>query len=571
MSGPEINKIYASEDPQFIHFPSRRSVVHSSKAMVSSTQPLASEAGYKILSRGGNAADAAVAVAAALNVTEPSSTGVGGDMFCLFYNASTKKVHALNGSGRAPAALTLQKLRDMGVTGPEMAFDDINSVTVPGAAAGLLDTLELFGSMTASEVLQPAIDLAEQGFPVSEISAYQWGRSEEMIKRASPNSAEILSKTTGHAPKSGEIMKNPTLAQTFRTLASDGKDGFYKGRIAEEIVSLIQSKGGVMTLQDLAEHTSTPCDPISISYAGLDVWEHPPNGQGLVALLALGILNELHERGTVDLGELEHNSVEYLHLLIEVLRIAFADGKQYITDSEFMQTTPEQLLSKQHLSSRADVFDPKACANVKYGSPEHSSDTVYFCVVDAQGNACSFIISNYAGFGTAAVPKGCGFTLQNRGCNFTLIEGHPNCIAPRKRPYHTIIPAMVTLKNELWAAYGVMAGFMQPQGHVQVLCNMIHCRMNPQAALDAPRFCINAATDEDGVIDANVLIEDGVSEDVIAALRKLGHKVEVVKHWQRGAFGRGQVIRSHVDADGQRVLSGGSDPRGDGAAIPVFC
>lgn len=574
-SRPNIESIYAASDPRFVHFASRRSVVHSASAMVSSTQPLANEAGYKILSQGGNAADAAIAMAAALNVTEPSSTGIGGDMFCLYYNAKDKSIKALNGSGRAPAALTLKKIRELGVTGPEIPADDINAATVPGAAAGWFDTLELFGSgkLSMAQLLNPAVKLAENGFPVSEISAYQWRASENMIKRASKNSAEILSKRfPGSAPKSGEIMKNPTLARTFRTIAKEGKDGFYKGRIADEIVELVKGRGGCMTLEDLANHTSTPCEPISVKYAGLSVWEHPPNGQGLIALLTLGLLDILQQEGRIpNLSEMDHNSAEYLHVIIECLRIAFADGRYHITDLEHMRVSPADLLSREHLKQRAAIFDPTRCrADINHGSPENSSDTVYFSTVDADGNACSFIISNYYGFGTAAVPKGCGFTLQNRGCNFTLKEGHPNCIAPNKRPYHTIIPAMVTREDDsLWACYGVMGAFMQPQGHVQVLCNMIHHGLTPQSALDAPRVCVGVALpDVDGHIEAKVFVEDGISDEVIAELKHLGHDVERLAHFQRGMFGRGQVIRSHLE-DGQRVLSGGSDPRGDGAALPV--
>lgn len=572
---PDIENIYASSDPRFVHFASRRSVVHSASAMVSSTQPLANEAGYKILSQGGNAADAAVAMAAALNVTEPSSTGIGGDLFCLYYNAKTKSIKAMNGSGRAPAALTLEKIRSLGIQGPEIPYSDINAATVPGAAAGWFDTIEAFGSgkLTMEQILMPAIKLAEDGFPVSEISSYQWQASENLIKAASPNFAEILSKKhPGKAPLSGEIMQNPTLAETFRTIAREGKDGFYKGRIAEEIIKLVHARGGVMTMQDLANHTSTPCEPISIKYGGLNVWEHPPNGQGIVALLTLGILDVLQKDGKIpNLSEMDHNSAEYLHVIIECLRIAFADARYHVTDHDHMQTSVEQLLSTAHLKSRAAIFDPAKCrADIKHGSPENSSDTVYFSTVDAEGNACSFIISNYAGFGTAAVPKGCGFTLQNRGCNFTLKEGHPNCIAPNKRPYHTIIPAMVTRQDDsLWACYGVMGAFMQPQGHVQVLCNMIHHKLTPQSALDAPRVCVGAALpDVDGHIEAKVYIEDGISDDVIEKLRDLGHDVEKLAHFKRGMFGRGQVIRSHLE-NGKLVLSGGSDPRGDGAALPV--
>ncbi|BFZ54398.1 hypothetical protein PYCC9005_001433 [Savitreella phatthalungensis] len=572
-----VNEIYAAEDPRFVHFASRRSVVHSTGGMVASTQPLANEAGYKVLARGGNAADAAVAIAAALNVTEPSSTGIGGDMFCLYYDASSRKISALNGSGRAPAGLTLGKVRELGISGTEFPAENINAVTVPGACMGWFDTLKLFGSgkLSMAEVLEPAINLAERGFPVSEISAFQWQHSESLIKRASPNADEILSKVNpGKAPAAGELMHNPTLASTFRDISQHGPKVFYKGRIAEAIVELVQSKGGILTMDDLAAHTSTPCDPISVSYGGLDVWEHPPNGQGIVALITLALLQHLQDTGKIrPISEMDHNSSEYLHVLIECLRIAFADGRYHVTDPERMETTVEHLLSKDYIAKRAEIFDPtRARADVKHGSPANSSDTVYFSVVDAQGNACSFIISNYEGFGTAAVPKGCGFTLQNRGSNFVLQEGHVNCVDGSKRPYHTIIPAMVTKGGDLWACYGVMGAFMQPQGQVQVLNNMLHFRQTPQAALDAPRICVGAVLPdlEAGWIDQRVYIEEGVSHEVLEELRKMGHGVEYLEGFARGRFGRGQVIRRHVVGGdfGGHVLSGGSDPRGDGAALP---
>jgi gamma-glutamyltranspeptidase/glutathione hydrolase len=552
----------------FFRFPSRRSVVHSTGGMIGSSQPLANDVGYKILQKGGNAADAAIAVAAALNVTEPCSTGIGGDMFCLYYDAKSKTVRSFNGSGRAPKALTLKKIRELGITGLKIPLDNINAVTVPGAAAGWVDVHHALGSGNVSleEILTPAIDLAEKGFPVSEIVAYQWRIAEDLIKRQSDNANEIL--RNGSAPKAGQLMKNPTLAQTFRTLAKEGKDGFYKGRIAEAIVNLITSKNGVMTLEDLANHTTTEVEPATIEYGGLDIWECPPNGQGLVALLTLGILRVLEEEGKIRrFSDMQHNSAEHLHAVIEALRLAFADGQHYITDPDVEHIPLKELLSKEYLSKRAQLFDPTVqSANIEHGSPVNSSDTVYFSTADKDGNACSFIISNYAGFGTAAVPKGCGFTLQNRGSNFNLEEGHPNCIQPNKRPYHTIIPSMVTKNGELWASFGVMGGFMQPQGHVQVLLNLQAFGLSPQSALDAPRICIGDPDGHDGL----VFFEDGIDQQVIEQLRAMGHKIEILKGSKRALFGRGQIIRKHVDDDGTRIFSGGSDPRADGAVIPCL-
>ncbi|KAF2458741.1 gamma-glutamyltranspeptidase [Lineolata rhizophorae] len=643
--------IYPAAEPQFVPFPSRRSVVHSTKGIVSSTQPLASQAGLRILLQGGNCADAAVATAAALNMTEPGSTGIGGDMFCLFYSAATRRIHALNGSGRSGLAMTLAKVRAaLGLADGEpgaIPMDSAHSVTVPGAAAGWVDCVERFGSgkVGMGEILRPAIELGEDGFPVSELSATFWQNSEGAIKRASPNFAEIL-KPDGaaldgcRAPRAGELMRNPTLARTFRMLAAEGKRGFYEGRVAEELVKAVKDRGGLLELEDLAHHMETGSevvDPIALRFRAeklmkaaktnmgegppdVDVWEHPPNGQGLVALMALGMLEELAKEGKVGGWEQsDHNGTDHLHAVIETLRLAFSDGAWFITDPTAMLIPPSSLLSPSYLATRASLFSPDRAATlpIPHGhpsatlSPAHQrSDTVYFAATDGEGNAISFINSNYGGFGSAIVPKGCGFTLQNRGANFSLSERHPNVLAPRKRPYHTIIPAMVTEAlpglglgleqtaaaaaaadtagegngevgsskarpsgvpaGPLLATYGVMGGFMQPQGHVQVLLNMLVFGLSPQAALDAPRVCIGAGMPDDKgqVGDATVYIEEGIRDHVAVELVRKGHVVKWANGFARGVFGRGQVIRAHEE-EGTRVWSSGSDPRGDGAAVPL--
>ncbi|KPV74759.1 uncharacterized protein RHOBADRAFT_36697 [Rhodotorula graminis WP1] len=560
-------------------FASRRSVVYGTKGMVACSQPLAAEAGLEILRQGGNAADAAVAVSAALNLTEPGSCGIGGDGFCLFYDSDSKQVKALNGSGRAPAALTLDKVRELGITGREIPFLDINSVTVPGCAAVWCDTIEMLGSgkVSMKDVLAPAIRMAEAGVPIHEISSYSWVKNHDVFLKQSPNFAEMLitDPETGktHAPRPGEIYKNSNLARTFREVADKGKKGFYEGRIAEAIVELVQSKGGVMTLDDLKNHTTTPVTPISISYGGengVTLHETPPNGQGLTALIALGILEAMQDQGKVDLNKVEHLSAEWFHPLISAIRLAFADTRAYVADPEHSRVPVDELLSPTYLANRAELYDPKrSTAVINKGTPIASSDTVLFEVVDQYGNAASYIQSNYAGFGTFAIPKGTGFTLQNRGCNFTLEEGHPNCIAPNKRPYHTIIPALATRTkdNSLFASYGVMGGFMQPQGHVQVLLNMLHANSNAQSTLDAPRFCISADVPDDaakdGDIGTKVYLEEGVRPEVVEQLRAMGHDVELLTGHDRSMFGRGQLI--------QKLPSGawaaGSDPRGDGHAV----
>ncbi|KAG9120988.1 hypothetical protein FRC07_003252 [Ceratobasidium sp. 392] len=452
--------------PQVVYqqFASRRSTVYGKKGVVACTQPLAAEAGLEILRKGGNAADAAVAVSAALNVTEPSSCGIGGDAFCLYYDASKKTVQALNGSGRSPKALTLEIARKKGATGRGLLATDLNSVTVPGAAAAWVDTVEKFGSgkVSLEEVMTPAIRLAEEGVPVSEMHAASWKRSEDLIKQASPSSASML--LDGRAPRAGEVMRFPDLARTFRTLVSEGKKGFYTGRIAKAIVELIKSKGGVMELDDLATHDTEFVEPISYTYADdVTLYECPPNGQGITALMALGILEAAQDIGKIKpLLEMEHNSVEYLHALIEGLRLAFADTQYYVTDPGVVHVPVKEMISKEYLRKRAKLFNPTASIpDINHGDPVHSTDTVYFSVTDQWGNGCSFIQSNYAGFGTAAIPKGCGFTLQNRGSGFVLEAGHPNQLAGGKRPYHTIIPALATRGDELFMVYGVMGGFMQ--------------------------------------------------------------------------------------------------------------
>lgn len=396
-------------------------------------------------------------------------------------------------------------------------------------------------------------------------------------------------------------MKNPYLAKTFRTLAKEGKRGFYTGPIAEAIIKATKDRGGFLELEDLQKHLelgSEPVDPISYvwkgqGYAkthgkfvdgassqgenednhGVEVWEHPPNGQGIVALMALGILETLEETGKIPKFTPEqHNSAEYLHALIESLRIAFADASWYVADPAQSKVPSAELVSKPYLASRAKLFDPTKASSKIYdhGSPAHSpSDTVYFAVTDKEGNGISFINSNFHNFGSGIIPAGTGFVLQNRGGGFRLTPSHPNAIAPSKRPYHTIIPAMITNKHDgsLHSVYGVMGGFMQPQGHVQVLLNMLAFNYNPQAALDAPRFCIGAEFMPGDGHARKVYLEDGISEEVCAKLVSMGHEAVIVRGYERGVFGRGQVIRSHVE-DGQIVYSGGSDPRGDGAAFP---
>ncbi|KAI8321429.1 gamma-glutamyltranspeptidase [Martensiomyces pterosporus] len=542
---------------------SRRSAVYGTHYMVSSTQPLASQAGVQILERGGNAADAAVAVAAAISLAEPFSTGIGGDCFCLFYSAKAKAISGLNGSGRAPAALTIERLKsEFGISGDEIPARSVHAVTVPGAAAGWVDTVERFGSgkVSLADILGPAIALAEEGVPVGELTSPFWKDGAELLKSASPNGGELL--IDGEGPNVGQIFRSPTLANTLRLLAQHGKKGFYEGPVADAIVGATREQGGLMTHDDLKSHATAMDEPISYEYHGYRLHECAPNGSGLAALIAMGILDVLEEQSAIPkLSDVEHNSTEYLHIIIEVLRIAFADARYYVCDPDFRDTPVQALLSKEYLAKRAALFDPtRAAADIKHGSPLGGSDTVYFTVVDSEGNACSFINSLYHGFGSGIVPKGCGFALHDRGSLFRLDPGHPNCLEPGKRPYHTIIPAMVTVQSELFMSYGIMGGYNQPQAHVQVLLNMIRFGMNPQAALDVPRICIQ-------VDEGRIAIEEGISDSTVQQLRELGHNVYLETGLQRATFGRGQVIKRETDQrTGVRVLVAGSDPRSDGQA-----
>jgi gamma-glutamyltranspeptidase/glutathione hydrolase len=523
--------------------------------MVASSQRAASNAGVEILRAGGNAADAAIAVAAALNVTEPMSTGLGGDCFALHYDAATQAVTALNGSGRAPARLTIDLLRDQRLL--ELPRFHAHTVTVPGACAGWFDLIARHGTLPMTAILAPAIALAETGFAVGEVAAHFW--EADLVRHAGAANLDELS-IAGRAPRAGETFRNPNLARTLRAIAAGGPDAFYRGAIAAAIVQLIDDAGGAMSAADLAGHASTWDEPISTTYRGVRIWECPPNGQGITALLALNILEGLALRGQDPLG------ADRTHALVEALRLAFADTRWYVADPRATRVPIAELLSKDYAARRRAQIDPgRAAASVRRGTPVAGSDTVYFCVVDGRGNACSFINSTYMGFGTGLVPKGCGFTLQNRGHNFSLDPLHPNALAPNKRPYHTIIPGLMTRADgSLYAPFGVMGGFMQPQGHVQVVVGLLDDDLAPQAALDRPRFCLEPV---DGAVGAvHVALEDGFPAATAQVLAARGHSVVPgVSGFHRSLFGRGQIIRRERDGS----LVGGSDPRADGNAAPA--
>jgi gamma-glutamyltranspeptidase/glutathione hydrolase len=532
-------------------FLSRRSMTLSKRGMVAAENPLAAEAGLNILRRGGNAADAATATAACMNVTAPAYTGIGGDCFVLYYDTKTKKVTALNGSGRAPAALNIDLLKQQNIT-IDIPNTSPHAVTVPGAARGWEDLLKRHGTMALADVLEDAIYYAEHGAPISPIFGMLWSSERiESFLRSSPNAEDYL--PGGNSPQVGQCVQLPCLAKTLRTLAEGGADAFYQGNIGKAIVSTLQALGGVMTRQDLLAHTSTWSDAIATDYHGYTVLEHPPNGQGLAALIALNIAEGWN------LAEYEPDSPEKVHLMVEAMRLAFADAHQYIADPTKVDVPVSGLLNKSYAASRRTMVS-RECAMQppSFGIPPSGSNTTYLCVIDKEGNGCSFINSLYLDFGTGIVAKDTGIFLQNRGLNFMLEPGHPNALAGGKRPYHTIMPGMLLKDGVLYGVFGVMGGFMQPQGHFQVVNAMVDDALNPQEALDRPRWCLEA-----GTIDGKLLLEDGINLKIKEALSALGHQVTLVSGQARRVFGSGQIIlRDH-----EGVLYGGCDSRKDSSVV----
>lgn len=532
-------------------FDSRRSAVLAKNGMVATSQPLAAQAGLQVLMQGGNAVDAAVAAAAALNVVEPESTGVGGDMFALVWKDREKRVCALNGSGRAPAAASIDQLRAAGHT--RMPGEGAFSVSVPGTVHGWETILEAHGSMSLAETLQPAIRYAEEGFPVTDFIAYQWSGQQARLA-ALPSGQEML--LNGRPPRQGEVMRLPTLARTLRAVAAGGAAAFYHGEIAGKIAAFVQEQGGWITTADLAAHTSDWDEAIATDYRGITCWECPPNGQGIAALEALNIAEGF------DLKGMGAQTADSYHYLIEAMRLAFADAYRYVADPRRAEVPITALTAKAYAARRRELIDPaKAMPYAPVGAVDNflnggnGGDTVYISCVDGQGNACSFINSVYINFGSGLVVPDTGIVLQNRAALFSLEADHPNALAPGKRPYHTIIPALATVDGELYLCYGVMGGFMQPQGHLQVICNMVDFGMEPQQALNALRF---------QVIGDTTLVEEGLAPEVMAELQRRGHRLDLVSGHARVGMGGGQVIRRNPETG---VLWAGSEPRKDGCAV----
>ncbi len=529
-----------------------RAVVMAPTGMVATSQPLAVQVGLEILQRGGNAIDAAVAANAALGLMEPQSCGIGGDLFVIYWDNATRKLYGLNASGRSPRGLSIEKFNELGYhdTIPEQ---DPLAWSVPGCVDGWDLLLRRFGSMGLAAVLAPAIRYAEQGFPVNNWAADPDG---EMARRAGFRQTYL---PHGRNLQNGEVFKNPDLARTYRLIAENGRNVFYEGEIAEDIAAYSKRVGGFITMKDLRDHASEWVEPLSTNYRGYDVWELPPNGQGIAVLQMLNILEGFNLR---DMG---HNSAPYLHLLIEAKKLAFADRARFYADMEFSDVPVEGLISKRYAAQRrASISMGKAAIDDPYGSPPDHGETVYLTVTDRDRNMVSLIQSVYWIWGSGFVPDGLGFVLQNRGALFSLDQEHPNRFEPHKRPFHTIIPAFVTRNGKPWFCFGVMGGAMQPQGQVQVLCNIIDFGMNIQEAGDAPRFRHMGSSQPTGVRmegGGRVALEFGIDPDVQRELHQKGHQlVSPIGVF----FGGYQGIMLDPESG---MLQGASDPRRDGCAF----
>ena len=554
-------------------FRSRRSNVMAVHGMVAASQPLAAMAGLDMLKAGGTAADAAVAVAASLGVVEPFSTGIGGDCFALYWDAKTKQVYALNSSGPAPANASLDEIKQRGHS--EMPLFSGESVSVPGTVRGWEALLTRFGRMSLADVLQPAARYAEEGYPVSEWIARGWNfmaarlvREDESLneklplklRRPGPAQAsgyEFLK--DGKAPQAGELMQLPTLAQTLRGIMSEGSTYIYEGAFAEALCAHMQRYGGWMEPADLAAYQPQWTEPIYADYHGHRLYECPPNGQGLAAVMAAKIAD------AYDLGSM--NTVERTHMLIECMRLGFADALQWVSDPAFVDIPYQTLFSQAYITERRSLISSRqAVKTLRSGVLPMGDDTVYLSVVDGEGNACSFINSLYHGGGTGLVVPGTGVLLQNRAATFSLDPAHPNHLQGGKRPYQTIIPGMITHEGELYACFGVMGGFMQPQGHLQMLSNLVDLGYNPQQALDMPRFCLAVEGGGMGAAEPGgvVSLEEGFSFTELSALAALGHRIVPVSGAGRILFGGGQIILRDPTSG---VLIGGSEPRKDGCAL----
>jgi gamma-glutamyltranspeptidase/glutathione hydrolase len=518
-----------------------RSVIMSTRGMIATSQPMATQAGLAVLQAGGNAMDAAIAASAVLCVTEPQATGIGGDCFLLYHDARSGKLHGLNGSGRAPALASLEEFERRGLK--QVPEQGILSVIVPGAVATWQTALERFGTRSLGELLQPAIAFAEHGYAVTPVVSKAWQNNTVVLMPHAESRRDFL--VNGQAPVAGTVHRQPRLAQSLRQIADGGRDVFYQGPIAEEIVRFSHAQHGLLELEDFAAYRSEWVEPISTDYRGVRVFEIPPNGQGITALMTLNILEQANLSGMPPL------SADHLHLVIEAFKLAVAERDEYVSDPAFNKLPVEQLLSKEFAAAQYARIDPQRAARypIQPATRAHR-DTVYLSVVDRDRNAVSIINSLYYPFGSGMVAGDTGIMLQNRGAGFLLERDHFNCIAPGKRPLHTIIPAMAYRGDDL-LSFGVMGGEYQPMGHAYVLTNWLDFGMDLQEAIDAPRFQPGGGV---------VALERPIPQDVMKALQQRGHVVGRSEQ----SLGGAQAI--HIDAK-NGVLSAGSDPRKDGCAL----
>jgi len=533
-----------------------RSVVVATNGIVAASQPLAAEVGADILKRGGNAADAAIATNAMLGLTEPMSCGIGGDLFVIYWDNKTQKLYGLNASGRSPYALNREVFKQKGLT--DIPGTGLLAWSVPGCVAGWEDLRAKFGNLSLAEILAPAIRYADEGFAVTEVIANGWRAAANGLQKWPDTTRTYLPE--GRAPAEGERFRNPRLAASYRAIAERGANEFYRGAIAQKIVSFSEANGGYFSLKDLADHHSDWVEPVSTTYRGYDVWELPPNGQGIAALQMLNLIEPY------DVRKMGRGSADWFHLFVEAKKLAFADRAKFYADPAFNQLPVAELISKKYAAERGKLIDMKtANKNVLPGNPLLAkSDTIYLTVVDKDRNCCSFIQSNFGSFGSFVVPGDVGFVIQNRGELFALDETHLNRLEPHKRPFHTIIPAMVTKDNKPWLCFGVMGGDMQAQGHVQILVDLIDFDMNVQQAGDEARVRHDGSASPTGSAAApdggSVVVEPSVPDTIVAQLAARGHKVT---SGRGSGFGGYQAIL--IDWK-NNTLYGATEPRKDGCA-----
>ncbi len=532
-----------------------RSEVMAPSAMAATSHPLATQIALDIMKKGGNAIDAAIAANAALGLMEPTGNGIGGDLYAIVWDAGSKKLYGLNGSGRSPRSLTREWFEQQGI-GKIPPYGPL-PVSVPGAVDGWFMLHERFGTLPMTQILKPAIDYARNGHPVHETIAYYWDLS---IASRAPYPGFVEQMTIGgRAPKAGELWKNPNLANTLETLAKEGRDAFYKGDIARVIGEYMQANGGFLSYEDMAAHSGSWVEPVSVNYRGFDVWELPPNGQGIAALQILGIMEQF------DVASMGFGSADYIHLFLEAKKLAFEDRARFYADPAYMDVSVEKLISEDYAAERATLIDmAKAASAFPHGDPEalRDGDTIYLTTADSQGNMVSLIQSNYRGMGSGMTPPGLGFVLQDRGELFDLEAGHPNSYEPGKLPFHTIIPAFITRDGEPFISFGLMGGGMQPQGHAQIVVNLVDFGMGLQEAGDAPRIHHTGSSEPTGESMADggtANLETGIDYEVIRELMKRGHSIE----FSHGPYGGYQAIMKHPEYG---VYIGASESRKDGQA-----